>query len=408
MRSIKLTILVLLSFSGISAASAEPLKVAIIESLSGSQASSGQLIATSTHYVFDRVNEDGGYNGEPVEVAEYDNGGTSSGASSMFRRAVADGVNVVVQGASSLVAGQLMEDVRRHNIRNPDNKILYINTASEALELRGGKCHYHAFHFSATGPMRIKPLLQVMHEEGDLGKRVYAINQNYSWGREILAAVEEGAREHGFEIVGRDLHDVNRIQDFSPYVAKIQSASPDSVITGNWSNDLLLLMKAVNNAQLEVRFGTVFLDQPGSVGSAGSSVEGSYVVHMSNLELLDSEVIEDYKTATGHYPAYAEPGTVNAMMFLMKALKTTDFDNGPIDIDAVASALEKVSYDNGIGIMRIRHEDHQVVMPMVVSRAQKGARFPVDGTNIGFVPIEVIEGDEAVAPVQDSCDMKRP
>lgn len=408
MRFIKLTFLFSILLGGASLAAAEPLKIAVIESLSGPQASSGQLVSTATRYVFDRANQNGGYNGAPIKVRDYDNGGTSAGASSMFRRAVADGVNVVVQGASSLVAGQLVEDVRRHNIRNPDNKVLYINTASEALDLRGEKCHYHAFHFSATGPMRIKPLLRVMHGQGELGERVYAINQNYSWGREILEATREGAREHGFQIVGSDLHDVNRLQDFSPYVAKIQASSPDSVITGNWSNDLLLLIKAANDANLNVRFGTVFLDQPGSVASAGKSVEGSYVVQMSNLELLDDEVVESYRKATGHYPVYVEPGTVNAMTFLTKALATLDFDNGAIDIDALAAALETVSHDNGIGTMRIRKDDHQVVMPMVVSRARAGAKFPADDTNIGFVPIEVVAGEDAVQPVQDSCKMNRP
>jgi len=49
-------------------------------------------------------------------------------------------------------------------------------------------------------------------------------------------------------VVEKVLHDVNRIQDFAPYVAKIRAANPDTVITGNWSNDLLLLMKAASEA----------------------------------------------------------------------------------------------------------------------------------------------------------------
>ncbi len=96
-------------------------------------------------------------------------------------------------------------------------------------------------------------------------------------------------------MVDKVLHEVNRIQDFSPFVARIKSENPDSVITGNWSNDLLLLMKAVGDANLDVTFGTIFMDQPGNVANAGNVAKGHYVAHSSNIELLDEAGTEAYK-----------------------------------------------------------------------------------------------------------------
>ncbi len=43
---------------------AEPLRIAILESLSGSQTSTGRLYATATQFVIDAANAKGGYNGE--------------------------------------------------------------------------------------------------------------------------------------------------------------------------------------------------------------------------------------------------------------------------------------------------------------------------------------------------------
>ncbi|NKN38969.1 ABC transporter substrate-binding protein, partial [Agrobacterium sp. a22-2] len=79
---------------------AEPLKVGIIESLSGAQTSTGRLYANAVKYGVERINEAGGFNGEPVVVTEYDNAGGAPDAADKFRNAVADGVHIIFQGAS--------------------------------------------------------------------------------------------------------------------------------------------------------------------------------------------------------------------------------------------------------------------------------------------------------------------
>lgn len=88
--------------------------------------------------------------------------------------------------------------------------------------------------------------------------------------------MHEYAPKCGYKVVGDVIHDVNRIQDFAPYVAKIKEASPDTVVTGNWSNDLLLLMKAAGDTGLKVRFAAYWLDQPGNIANAGDTAIGHY------------------------------------------------------------------------------------------------------------------------------------
>ena len=50
------------------------------------------------------------------------------------------------------------------------------------------------------------------------------------------------------------MHPVGKIKDFSPYVAKIKASGADSVVTGNWGNDLSLLVKAGKEAGLDVNY----------------------------------------------------------------------------------------------------------------------------------------------------------
>jgi len=391
-----------------SAAQADPLRVAVIESLSGPQASTGRPYLIAAHYVLDALNAQGGFNGEKIVVTEYNSGGKPAGASEKFQQAATDGVHVVIQGSSSAIAAQLSDDIRQYNLSNPGKEVLYLNVGAEALELTGEKCHFHSFRFTTTAPMRVSALVKVMKDEGALGKRVYSINQNYSWGKDMEMAIKANAERGGYETVEAVLHDVTRIQDFSPYVTKIQAASPDTVLTGNWSNDLLLLMKAVGDAGLKTRFGTTFLDQVGNISNAGEQALGHYVAHPYNIELTDGTFAKDYKKATGHLPVYVEPNAVNALKVFTSALTSVNAGGGPINTNQIALALESASYQTEIGAMTIRKEDHQAFMPVVVSRVAKDVKYPVDGTDMGFKPVKVVASEDVMYPVQDSCKMQRP
>jgi branched-chain amino acid transport system substrate-binding protein len=393
------------------AASAAPVKIGVIETLSGPQAASGLLYRTAVRYSVERMNAEGGWNGQPVEVMDYDNQGGPAGASDKLKAAIADGVQIVVQGASSAVGGQITEDVRKHNLRNPGKEIVYINVGAEALELTGEKCHFHHFRFSGNAQLRTKALVAAMKQAGALGSRVYAINQNYSWGQDMEKAIVDNAQAGGYQVVERTLHDVNKIQDFSPYVAKISAARADTVMTGNWSNDLLLLMKATRAAGLKARFGTIFLDQPGNVANAGELAVGHFVAHTFNAEAGGAEgdrFATDYKAKTGHLPAATEPQTVFGLAMVAEALKRTRPEGGALNVNAFAKALEAASIKTALGEITMRAADHQAQIPMVVSTVAKDAKYKVDDTDMGFKPVKTFTAAEASTPAQASCRMQRP
>jgi branched-chain amino acid transport system substrate-binding protein len=283
-------------------AQAAPVKIGVVETLSGPQASTGLAYRAAVRYAIDKLNAEGGWNGEPVQLLEYDNQGGPAGASDKLKAAAADGVQIVVQGGSSAIGGQITEDVRKHNLRNPGKEIVYINVGAEALELTGEKCNFHHFRMAGNAQVRTKALVQAMKQANTLGTRVYAINQNYSWGQDMERAIEDNAAAGGYRVVEKTLHDVNKIQDFAPYVAKISASNADTVMTGNWSNDLLLMMKASKAAGLKVRFGTVFLDQVGNIANAGETAVGHFVVQTFNPEAAGAEgdrFVASYKAKSG-------------------------------------------------------------------------------------------------------------
>lgn len=393
------------------AASAEPLKVALVETLSGPQASTGLLYRAAVLYQIGKINEAGGFNGEKIQLVEYDNQGGPVGAADRVKAAIADGAHVILQGSSSAVAGQITEDVRKFNLRNRGKEVLYLNLGAEAMELTGEKCHFYHFRFSPNAAIRFKTAALGMKDKGILGTRAYAINQNYSWGVDVENTVVANAKEIGYEVVDKTLHEVNKIQDFSPYVAKIQAANVDTVFTGNWSNDLLLLMKAASGAGLKAKFATAFLDQPGNIGNAGSIAEGHVVSTLYNPEANGDTSLafaEDYRKVTGHYPAYVEPAAVFGLMLFGEALKNVKLEGGKVDATKIALSLESATVRTPMGDYSMRSDDHQAQFPMVVQTVSKDAKIKADGTEYGFLPIKSFTGAESIGPVQASCEMKRP
>ncbi|ALM86824.1 amino acid-binding protein [Bordetella sp. N] len=393
------------------AATAAPVKIGLVETLSGPQASTGQAYRAAVRYTIDQVNAAGGWNGEPVQLLEYDNQGGPAGAADKLKAAAADGVSIVVQGASSAIGGQITEDVRKYNLRNPGKEMVYINMGAEALELTGEKCSFYHFRFAGNAQVRTKALIEGMKKANALGTKVYAINQNYSWGQDMEQATVDFQKEGGYTVVEKTLHDVNKIQDFAPYVAKIAASGAETVITGNWSNDLLLLMKASKAAGLKAHYGTVYLDQPGNIANAGDLALGNFVAHTFNAEANGPDgarFVEDYKAKTGHVPVFVEPQTVYGMQMVVEALKHTPAKNGALNVNEFAKVLETTKIPTPMGPMSMRAADHQAQLPIVVSTVSRDAAIKVDGTDMGFKPVLLLSAEQASTPVQSTCKMKRP
>lgn len=408
-----LTRAALLTAAAIAAASASaaPLKIALIETMSGPSAAAGQLYQNGLKYEIDRINAAGGWNGEPIQVLYYDNLGGTVGASDRFRAAVADGAQIVLQGASSAIAAQLIDDVRKHNTRNPGNEVMYMNIGSEALDLTAERCNFYSFRMFTNMDMRVKALMSTMSEKGTLGKRVYSINQNFSAGHDMERLTDAYAKQYGYEVVGKALHDVNKLQDFSPYVARMKEANPDTVVTMNWSTDLLLLVKAIKESGLKVRLATINLDAPGTLANAGEAALGHYLAQPSNMEAAGAageKLAADYKAKTGHLPFYIEPQAIVAAGFLNEALRKVKAENGRLPVTKLALAMEDVVYDTPFGVYKLRKGDHQMLPPIVVSEVSKDAKYKADNGPMGFKPIKTIDAATIASPVSPACKMQRP
>ena len=285
---------------------AAQLKVAVIENLSGPGSATNRLFAVGMKTGLTMVNQAGGWKGQPIEYLEYDNQGAARSPPTRSRPPSPTARTSSCSGGSSAIGGQITEDVRKHNLRNPgQGESIYINVGAEASELH--RREVQLLPLPLRQQRRDPPQGAGDGDEGSQarGHRVYAINQNYSWGQDMERPSSGNAGPVGYTVVDKVLHDVNKIQDFAPTSRRSSRSNAATVITGNWGSDLLLLMKAVGPSGLKVRFGTV-LPRP-----AGQRVQrrrlGDRPLHRATFYLPEAGgaaakalFVVDYKAKSGH------------------------------------------------------------------------------------------------------------
>ena len=386
---------------------AADLIIGFIDPLSGGAASAG--VSAQKHLAFfsDRINAAGGLNGEKVELLSFDNKVSPQESLIMLKKALDEGARIIFQGNGSSVAHAITDAVLKHNERNPGKEVLFFNYAAIDPALTNEKCHFWHFRFDADVDMKMKALTDFLAKDPKV-KKVYLINQDYSFGKAVAAAARSmlAAKRPDVQIVGDELHPLQKVTDFSPYVAKIKASGADTVITGNWSNDMLLLFKAGKDAGLRVSWFTYYGGGLGSVPAIGRDGVGMLkhiTEHHKNVmpELMPEEVAFHQRfTDKGDELYYWR--LRNTFMLLEAAAKKAK-SNDPVKL---AKALEGMKMDTPLGPMEVRADNHQLLQPMFISTLSDKAKYDVEGTGLGFITDAKIDAKDTALPT--TCKMQRP
>ena len=402
---------------GLAAQSKLPsIKLALIESLSGPFANTGEAVVRNLAWGIERINARGGLKTAQgprlVELLRYDSKGQNEEALSALRAALDDGAQFVLQGNSSAQALVLVDAINKHNEREPARRVLFLNYSAVDPVLTNEKCSFWHFRFDAHADMRMLALMQVLKDDRAV-KSAYLIGQDYSFGQAVLreARRQIGELRPDVQIVGEELHPVGRVKDFLPYATKIRASGAQAVITGNWGNDLTLLVKAAREAGFEGKFYTFYgnaLGAPAAIGEAGVGRVLAVADWLPNVPGRESAAF--YKAFRSRFPKPQEDYVHLRMQLMLEALAQAVDAAGSAEALAVARALEKarVSLAGQGGFMRA--EDHQFQQPLVVGLMQRqgepGVPFDVEGSGYGFKVVQTLKPEQA--RLAHSCRMRRP
>jgi branched-chain amino acid transport system substrate-binding protein len=407
--------------------SAPTIKLAMIESMSGPFANTGEAVQRNLQWAIERVNARGGIkfagagSARLLELRTYDSKGQTDGALSTLRAALDDGAQIILQGNSSSIAAALIDAVNKHNERTPGQRVVFLNYSAVDPILTNEKCSPWHFRFDAHADMRMTALMEVFKDDRAT-QSVYLIGQDYSFGQAVL---REAKRQISLvrpdvRIAAEELHPLGRIKDFSGYALKIKNSGSQAVITGNFGNDLTLLIRAAREIGFEGKFYTFYgnaLGAPAAIGEAGIGKVIAVADWLPNVGSKESEAF--YTSFRQRFPRPADDYVHMRMQLMIEAfaqaaagspLATTTVDGvltDRLDAKAIGEKLARVdvTFAGQRGVMR--DADHQFQQTLVVGLMDKvgtpGVKFDVEGSGFGFRVIKTISREQAALPT--SCRM---
>ena len=403
-----------------------PIRLAMIEGLSGPFANTGEAVFRNLFWAVERVNARGGVKlpGGPrlLALERFDSKGQNEEALSALRAAIDQGIQVVFQGNSSATAAALIDAINKHNERDPARRVLFLNYSAVDPILTNEKCSFWHFRFDAHADMRMTALMSVIKEDKAL-QSIYLIGQDYSFGQAVLREAKKqlGEQRPDVRIVGEELHPMARVKDFLPYAAKIKASGAQAVLTGNWGNDLTLLVKAAKEVGFEGSFYTFYgnaLGAPAAIGDAGVGKVVAVADWFPNVQGAESSAF--YQSFRQRFPKPADDYVHLRMQLMVEALAQSmekagarlalTGSKGMLDAVALGQALEAAQVSMAGQSGRMRAADHQFQQPLVVAvmdkQGQPGVQFDVEGSGYGFRTLRMVTAARAEQP--HTCQMQRP
>ena len=388
----------------------DTVKIGYIDPLSGGGASIGEVGLKTFQYIADELNAEGGLNGKKIEIVPLDNKTNPQESLIQAQKAADDGVRIITQGNGSSVAAALTDWVTKYNDRNPGNEIIYLNYAAVDPVLTNDKCSYWHFRWDANSDIKMAALTTFMKDRPNI-KKVYLINQDYSFGQSVRKSARAmlGEKRPDVEIVGDEVHPLLKVTDFSPYIAKIKASGADSVITGNWGQDIALLLKAAADAGLQTDWYTYY------AGGAGgpTAIKQTGLSHrvFSITEGVPNSAPEAAQKWEAAFRAKEGvtlfyPRAVNEMRMLAKAAAEAK-SNDPKAIADKLEGMTVTAFDGGDATMR--KDDHQFFQDIYIASfgpLDPGAKFDEEGTGWGWKTLGIVKAKDTILPT--TCKMERP
>ncbi len=384
------------------------IKIMYTDPLSGPFAQVGDQNLQQFKYIIDYINGRGGALGRKFELVSFDNKSQPSEALLALKSATDQNIPVIMQCSGSNIAAALIEGVDKHNERNPDNRIVYVNCGAVATELTNEKCSYWHFRMDAHVGMKAETMVRALPKDVT---KVYLLNQDYLFGQSVQRDVKAFLTKlrPDVKVVGDELIPLGKVKDFSPYITKVKASGAQALLTGNWGPDMTLLIKGGMDAGLDIRYYTMYAHLGGgatAIGPAGNGKVRSVMAFHENIAVetgkTDTEGWTKQFRSQHDFDFYAG-GFRTIFEFLQAAMNKA----GSADPVKFSAALEGLTITDMLGHqVTMRKADHQILSEYFVGVFTKGVKYDSEKTGLGWKTETTVLPKDLDQP--NTCNMKRP
>jgi branched-chain amino acid transport system substrate-binding protein len=202
------------------AQAADPLKVGLLEDVSGDLAVFGIPKLHGSQLAVEEINKSGGILGRQIELIHLDPQGDNARYQEFARRLLSkDKVDVLIGGITSA-----SREAIRPIIDRTSTPYFYTN------QYEGGVCDASMVSMGAVPEQQFSTLIPWMVEK--FGKKVYVIAADYNFGQISAEWNRKIMKDLGGEVVGEEFIPLG-VSQFAQTIQNIEKAKPDWLLTIN-------------------------------------------------------------------------------------------------------------------------------------------------------------------------------
>jgi branched-chain amino acid transport system substrate-binding protein len=337
----------------LSAAQEAPIKVGLIQPLSGPVAASGNFVRMGAEIGRDWVNARGGVLGRKVELVIEDNkSDPKEAASAAEKLIVRDKVPVIIGAWGSSMTLAALPKLEEYGVP------MVVETSSAASITKRG----NPWVFRISPPSEMEAL-GLEKQLAALGIKKYDfLAVNTDWGRGAVGAFGDVLKRGGAQVGTIEFMD-QAATDLSAQLTKIKSSGADTLLVTTSVEQITLLLKQAQELRLNRRIVTTGGSSSPSqlIKHAGPAAEGSY--HVLVFLPWFPEAMPDPKQAKAFVDEWNKRGLpfdgltegfrgVDAMLTVAEAIRIA----GKADPKAIQAALWKVNITGVNGPIRFEKD----------------------------------------------------
>ena len=199
---------------------ADPIKVGLMEDISGDLAFMGLPKLHGSQLAVEEINKAGGILGRPIELIHLDPQGDNARYQEFTRRLLnRDKVDVLIGGITSA-----SREAVRPIVNRTQTPYFYTN------QYEGGVCDANMVSTGAVPEQQFSTLIPYMVEK--FGKKVYVVAADYNFGQISAEWNRTVLKEVGGQVVGEEFIPLG-VSQFAQTIQNIQRAKPDWLLMVN-------------------------------------------------------------------------------------------------------------------------------------------------------------------------------
>jgi branched-chain amino acid transport system substrate-binding protein len=224
----------------------EPVLIGLDNPLTGTYAAYGANEQHGCELAVEQMNAKGGILGRQVKLLSEDSTSGDAGTAVQKARKLIerDKVNFLLGNVNSALALAMAQ------VSN-EKGVFHMVPGGHTDAVTGTTCHWNVFRICNTTQMEANAVAGTLIK--DYGKKWYYITPDYAFGHTLQAGLERASTKLGGTKVGADLTPLGTT-DFSSYLIKAQSASPDVIIFLTQGDDMINALKQAVQFGLDKKF----------------------------------------------------------------------------------------------------------------------------------------------------------